>query len=151
VVTYTIVVSNAGPQAADGAVVTDPAVAGLSKISVVCGNASGGAACPGSPTVAQLQAGLAIPALPAGGSVTFSVATSVTATKGSVSNSATVAPPAGVTDANGGDNAATDSDPVGTAVASGIPQSIPTLSAWSLIWLIIAMGYVAVRSRRRAR
>ncbi|HEV8552323.1 MAG TPA: IPTL-CTERM sorting domain-containing protein [Casimicrobiaceae bacterium] len=151
VTTYTIVVSNAGPQPADGAVVTDPAVAGLSKTSVACGNASGGAVCPGSPTVAQLQGGLAIPALPAGGSVTFSVVTSVTATKGSVSNSASVAPPAGVTDANSGNNAATDSDALSAGVAPATPQSIPTLSTWGLVWLVVAVGFVALRSRRRAR
>jgi uncharacterized repeat protein (TIGR01451 family) len=151
VTTYTIVVSNAGPQAADGAVVTDAAVAGLSKISVGCGNATSGAQCPSNPTVAQLQAGLAIPALPAGGSVTFTVVTSVTATKGSVSNSASVAPPAGVNDPNGGNNSMIDNDAVATAGAPGAVQPIPTLSEWSLIWLVIAVGFVALRSRRWAR
>ena len=67
--TYTVVVSNAGPDAANGAIVTDPAAAGLTKTSVVCA-AAGGATCPASPTVAQVEAGLAIPALPFGGSVT---------------------------------------------------------------------------------
>ncbi|HEY2967706.1 MAG TPA: hypothetical protein VGK75_04990, partial [Casimicrobiaceae bacterium] len=149
--TYSIVVSNAGPQAADGAVVTDAAVAGLAKISVGCGNATGGAQCPSNPTVAQLQAGLAIPALPAGGSVTFTVVTSVTATQGSVSNSASVTPPAGVSDPNGGNNSAADIDAVGAGVAPGTPHLIPTLSAWSLMCLIIAMGFLAMRSRRQAR
>jgi hypothetical protein len=136
-------------------VVTDPAVAGLTKISVACGNASGGAVCPSSPTPAQLQAGLAIPALPAGGSVTFTVLASVTATKGSsVSNSASVTPPAGVTDPSGGNNSMNDIDAVrasGAGGGSGMPQSIPTLSAWSLMWLVIAVGFVALCSRRRAR
>ena len=68
--TYTVVVSNAGPDAANGAIVTDPAAAGLTKTSVVCA-AAGGATCPASPTVAQVEAGLAIPALPFGGSVTL--------------------------------------------------------------------------------
>jgi hypothetical protein len=62
-----------------------------------------------------------------------------------------VAPPAGVTDANGGNNAVTDSDAVGTARASGTPQSIPALSTWCLILLVIAVGFVALRSRRLAR
>ena len=58
--TYTVVVSNAGPDAANGAIVTDPAAAGLTKTSVMCA-AAGGATCPASPTVAQVEAGLAIP------------------------------------------------------------------------------------------
>lgn len=82
-VTYTLVVGNAGPAAADGTTLTDPAVAGLDCTAAVlqCA-ASGGAACPASPTVAQLQsaAGMAIPALPAGGTATFSMACTVTAT-----------------------------------------------------------------------
>ena len=43
--TYTVVVSNAGPNAADGAIVRDPAVTGLTKTAVSC-SAAGGAVCP---------------------------------------------------------------------------------------------------------
>ncbi|SDZ26029.1 conserved repeat domain-containing protein, partial [Lysobacter sp. yr284] len=43
--TYTIELSNAGPSAADGSVVRDPAAAGLNKTSVTC-LASGAAVCP---------------------------------------------------------------------------------------------------------
>jgi hypothetical protein len=79
----------------------------------------------------------------------------VTATKGSsVSNSASATPPAGVTDPNGGNNSMTDIDAVGgggTGGGSGIAQPIPTLSVWSLMWLVIAVGFVGLRSRRRVR
>ncbi|TYT26006.1 DUF11 domain-containing protein [Luteimonas viscosa] len=70
VVDYTVTVGNAGPFAADGAVVTDPPVDGLdcAPASVVACSASGGAQCPAAATVGDLQgAGLTIPALPEGG------------------------------------------------------------------------------------
>src|SRR6185369_1514675 len=90
--TYTIVVSNAGPSHADGATVTDAVATGLTKTSVSC-TATNGAVCPTSPTASQLEAGLVIPTLPSGGSVTFTVGATVTAITGSVSNTATVTAP----------------------------------------------------------
>ena len=64
-------------------------------------------------TVALLEgAGMVIPTLPAGGTVTFSVTATVTATAGSVTNTATVAPPSGTTDPTPGNNSATDTDTV---------------------------------------
>ena len=116
--TYTIVVRNAGPSAADGAIVSDPAVSGLTKTSVSC-SAAGGAACPATVTVAGLESGLAIPALPSGGTVTFTVSALVTATTGSIVNTAIVAAPAGTTDPNPANNTATDTDTVTTAGRSG--------------------------------
>ena len=112
---YTLTVTNAGPSAANNAVVTDPAVAGLNVTSVTCGSATGLAACPiaANTTVPLLQgAGIVIPTLPAGGSVVFTVNANVTATTGSVTNSATVNPPAGVTDPTPGNNTGIDTDTV---------------------------------------
>ena len=83
VTTYTITVSNAGPDAANNAVVQDPAVTGLSCTAVTCPPAglTGGATCPATLTIPALQgAGLTIPALPSGGSVQLEVVCSVTAT-----------------------------------------------------------------------
>lgn len=80
--TYTVVITNnAGItfSTANGnaAVFKDPAVANLTVTGVTC-VASGGASCPGSVTVAGMQgAGLTIPTLPNGGSVTFSINASV--------------------------------------------------------------------------
>ena len=80
--TYTITVTNDGPSAADGAVVSDDwtAVPGLdcSAGPLSC-TGSGGAQCPGAVTTAQLQAGVAIPALPNAGVVTFALTCEVTA------------------------------------------------------------------------
>ncbi|TXI51033.1 MAG: DUF11 domain-containing protein [Lysobacter sp.] len=71
---YSITVSNRGPDAANGAVVTDPAPTGLTCTTATC-TAAGGATCPaatGAALVTALQgAGAAIPALPNGGSVTI--------------------------------------------------------------------------------
>lgn len=74
---YQIVVANSGPGAADGAVIKDPAVSGLSCTAVSCAVTSGAAQCPatGSVTVAALQSssGIAIPTFPANSSLTFTV------------------------------------------------------------------------------
>lgn len=73
-VIYDIVVANQGPSGADGAVVRDPVVAGLSCSSVVCASTAGGATCPGPAplSVGDLQGtGLVVPLLPAGGTVNF--------------------------------------------------------------------------------
>lgn len=72
-VSYTVVAANNGPDPADGALLTDPAPAGMSCSTATC-TATGGASCPaqtGAALVAALQGGgVAVPILPAGGSVT---------------------------------------------------------------------------------
>ncbi|TXH65489.1 MAG: DUF11 domain-containing protein [Lysobacteraceae bacterium] len=77
---YTIVVSNAGPDAANGAVVADPAPTGLTCASATC-TATGGAVCPAATGAALLSAmqgaGVAIPTLPAGGAVTITITCTV--------------------------------------------------------------------------
>ena len=112
---YTVVVSNAGPDGANNAILTDPAATGLTKTTVVCA-ASGGATCPASPTAAQVEAGIPIPGLPFGGSVTFTIGATVTAAGGSVTNTATVIAPAGVNDPTPSNNSASDIDSAGTTV-----------------------------------
>lgn len=80
-VTYTMRVDNDGPAPGDGAVFRDPVVAGVdcSAATLSC-SAAAGAACPAALDVAALQgAGLIIPTLPAGGSVTFAMSCTVTA------------------------------------------------------------------------
>ena len=132
--TYTIVVSNAGPSGADGAIFTDPAVANLSVTSVTCGSPTGGAACPTVPntTVALMQgAGIVIPTLPSGGSVTFTVnATVAGGATGTIANTANVAAPAGVTDPTPGNNSATDSDTVNLVADLSITKTdgVPTVT-----------------------
>jgi len=87
--TYTVVVTNSGPTAADGARLYDPAVAGLScslPIPALACVASGpNTTCPVGLTIAQLQnsvppTGVVIPTLGAGGVITVTVVCGVTAT-----------------------------------------------------------------------
>ena len=77
---YNIVATNLGPNAANGAVLTDPAPTGLTCSTASCA-AAGGAVCPaptGAALVAALQgAGATIPTLPNGGAVTITLTCSV--------------------------------------------------------------------------
>ncbi len=77
---YSITVTNNGPDAANGSVLTDPAPTGLTCTTASC-TAAGGAACPvptGAALVAALQgAGATIPTLPNGGSVTVTLTCTV--------------------------------------------------------------------------
>ena len=80
---FTLVITNHGPGAADGATVRDPAAAGLDCLAAglpapTC-SATGGADCPASLTPTGLQSGVAIPALPNGGIVTIGLTCRVTA------------------------------------------------------------------------
>jgi uncharacterized repeat protein (TIGR01451 family) len=72
---YVITLSNAGPGAADGVVVTDVAGAGLTCPAanpVTCTVTGAGAVCPTGPlTFANLTAGVTVPTLPANGALTF--------------------------------------------------------------------------------
>ena len=79
---YTIVVTNLGPDAANGAVVRDQPTAGLTCTTATCGNPQNGASCPsatGPALSAALQSanGIAIPALPGTGAVTFTLTCTV--------------------------------------------------------------------------
>jgi uncharacterized repeat protein (TIGR01451 family) len=77
---YSIVVNNLGPDAANGSVLTDPAPTGLTCTTASC-TAAGGAVCPaptGAALVTALQgAGATIPTLPNGGSVTITLSCTV--------------------------------------------------------------------------
>ncbi len=114
VTAYQITVANPGPSSADGTTVADAAAAGLAKLSVNC-SATGGAICPGGLTTTTFQAGVQIPTLPAGSSVTFELNAQVTAGSGTVVNTAVITPPPALNDPNTGNNSASDTDAVGVA------------------------------------
>ena len=85
VVSFTLTVNNAGPNAANGAVLRDVPGAGLNcstpSLTATC-SASGGASCPAATVpVASLTGptGIVIPALPAGGGVVVTMQCTVTA------------------------------------------------------------------------
>ena len=77
---YALTVTNLGPDAADGAVLTDPVPTGVTCTTASC-TATGGATCPaptGAALVAALQgAGATIPALPLNGTVTVTLTCNV--------------------------------------------------------------------------
>jgi uncharacterized repeat protein (TIGR01451 family) len=82
--TYTVVASNLGPDPAANVVVRDPASPGLSCTTATC-TAAGGATCPAQTgaalrTALQSPGGAVVPALPSGGSTTFLLTCTVTAT-----------------------------------------------------------------------
>ena len=77
--TYTITVSNGGPSAADGALVRDPAVTGLSCTQLGC-SSLGGAVCPVADIYLFQGSGLTIPTFPGNTSITLSLTCGVTAT-----------------------------------------------------------------------
>ena len=79
---YSIVATNLGPAAANGAFVLDTPLTGLTCGTAVCGSETNGAACPaetGAALAAAMQTspGIAIPTLPANGSVTFTLSCDV--------------------------------------------------------------------------
>ena len=116
VTAYTIVVGNAGPSAANNAVITDVVSTGLIPLSVAC-SAQGGAVCPVSLSTSTFQAGMTIPTFPAGGTLTFTLNAQITAVSGLVTNTVTISPPAGTLDNTPSNNRATDTDAITPALA----------------------------------
>lgn len=116
---YTIVATNNGPNAANGSTIVDAVAAGLTKTAVTCTGA-GGAVCPAGLTVSQLEAGVAVPTWPNGGSLTLTVTATVTVPNGSVTNAVSVAVPTGIIDPNLANNNATDVDTVTPPAATDL-------------------------------
>ncbi len=108
-VTYTIVVTNAGPSNAVNASVVDNPPALLQSVQWTCA-ATGGASCGAASGSGAINT---TPSIPVGGSVTYTLTATVDpAAQTAVVNTATVSPPAGETDPVPGNNTATDSDGV---------------------------------------
>jgi uncharacterized repeat protein (TIGR01451 family) len=106
--TYTIVVTNAGPNPVTGASVTDTLPAALTAAtytSIAAGGATGNTAS-GTGSIADTLT------LPVGATVTYTLNATFSPAPGtaSVANSATVTAPAGVIDSNPANNSATDTD-----------------------------------------
>ncbi|HEV7570347.1 MAG TPA: fibronectin type III domain-containing protein [Thermoanaerobaculia bacterium] len=104
-VTYTITASNAGPSSATGATVADTFPAPLTCTWTCAGAGGGTCTASGSGNINNTVN------LPSGGSVTYTAACTISAfATGTLSNTATVTAPAGVTDPTPGNNTSTDSD-----------------------------------------
>ena len=110
---YTIRVTNAGSVSVTGAVLSDPAVTGLSATALTC-SAAAGNKCVTAPTLSAVQGtGIVLPALASGTFYEITLTGTVTAAGGStLINVASVAAPSGTTDVNAANDSATDSDGV---------------------------------------
>jgi uncharacterized repeat protein (TIGR01451 family) len=126
VVTYTIVVSNAGPDASVGSVVTDNVPAAVTSVTWTCGTPTAGATCgaaSGSGNAISTTANL-----PSGSTLRYTVTGTLSVSaSGTLTNTATIITPAGVSDptdlsrTGAGNNSATDTDTV-TAIPYVKPQ-----------------------------
>jgi uncharacterized repeat protein (TIGR01451 family) len=106
-ITYTIVASNAGPNAALGATVTDTVPAALENVTWTCTGTGCGAAT-GTGSIAGVIVNLSV-----GTTATFKVTGRIVASAtGSLVNTATIAPPVGTDDVNTVNNSATDTDTI---------------------------------------
>ncbi len=106
-VTYTITVTNNGPNPTTGATVGDTFPAQLGNVTWTCV----GSGCPAPSGTGNLAAVLG--SLPPGAMATFTVTGTVaTGAMGTLSNTVTVTPPAGVTDPDPANNTATDNNPI---------------------------------------
>ena len=136
-VTYTVVVSNAGPSAAPASNVTDPFPASLTGATWTC-TTTGGAVCPVSGS-GNINASVD---LPVGATATFTVSATVAAgATGSLTNTATASVGAGVTDPASGNNTATDTDtlnPTADLVITKTDGATTAVPGASVTYTIIA-------------
>ena len=104
-ITYTIVVSNGGPNPASGLTVSDPVPVSLLSPTWTC-VANGGASCTasGSGSISDTVN------LPVGGTATYTLFATVIHSPPGLSNTATVSLPAGYGDPDPANNSATDTD-----------------------------------------
>ncbi|WP_187775860.1 GEVED domain-containing protein [Luteimonas suaedae] len=107
-VVYEIVATNNGPVAVLGAQINDPLPNGISDASWTCADDGGGSAC----GAANGTGAIATTAdLPAGASVTYTLTMTIpSGFGGDLVNTATVDPPAGMTDADPANNTASDTN-----------------------------------------
>ena len=120
--TYTVTVSNNGPGAVVGAMLTDSKPVQITQWSWACTSMTGGAAgC--DPVTNDTNDFNDTIDLPVGASIIYTVTADVSAgAAGTLMNTATISVPAGYTDPNAGNNSATDSD---TSATGGDPNIGP--------------------------
>ena len=121
---YTVVITNTTGQPLSDAVFTDPATSNLTVNSVIC-SAADGASCPTTTIAAMQGAGITIPDMPEGSSVTFTIGATV-ANPVTPSYSNTITNTANVT-VQGETNSATDVDDINGAIYSDLSTSTKTV------------------------
>ncbi len=117
-VTYTITASNAGPSNAPGSTVADTLPASLTCSWTCVGAGGGTCTASGSGNINDTVG------LPSGGSVTYTASCNISlSASGSLSNTATVTAPFGVTDPTPANNSATDTDALSPSANLGITNT----------------------------
>ncbi|WP_148273220.1 Ig-like domain-containing protein [Stigmatella aurantiaca] len=118
--TYTLTVTNNGPNAVSGAAVTDTFPSALTGVSWTCAPASACSVASGTGNLAEV-----LLSLPSGGSATFTVTGTVSPTAtGTLSNTATVASPASNTDPTPANNTATDTTTITAASSADLQVTL---------------------------
>jgi uncharacterized repeat protein (TIGR01451 family) len=116
--TYTITASNAGPSNANGAIITDTFPPSETCTWTCTGTGSGTCTASGSGNVNDVIN------LPVGGGAIYVASCTISASAtGSLTNMASIAPPAGVTDVNSGNNTSTDIDALGASADLAITNT----------------------------
>jgi uncharacterized repeat protein (TIGR01451 family) len=136
--TYSIVVSNAGPQAAASVLLTDPLPAGTTFVS--CAASQG--TCTGPPVGAGGTVVADLGTLNVGASATVTISVRVTASGGSLVNTATASSP--TPDPDPANNSDSDIVPIGLG-----GSAIPALSPAMLALLAAALALAGVWILRR--
>jgi uncharacterized repeat protein (TIGR01451 family) len=142
-VTYTIVASNAGPGGVTGATVADTFPAALTCNWTCVGAGGGTCTASGSGNISGAVN------LPSGGSATYTASCAIAAgATGTLSNTATITAPGGVTDPTPANNTATDTDTL--AVAPGA-HPVPVFSPAALGLLVLLLAFIGARQQHAAR
>ncbi len=116
--TYTVVVTNSGTYTVT-ATVTDTIPAGLTGATWTCA-ASAGSSCAAASGSGNISTSAT---LLAGGTSTYTISATVTASSGTIANTVTANPPAWITDASPANNSATDTDTVIAAADLSITKT----------------------------
>lgn len=122
-ITYSMVVTNNGPSPADGALFSDPVPAGITGVTAACGSANGGAAC-GLVNVVGNAVTSTITTLPSGGSVTFTINGTAPFGAQTLTNTATVSTPPGVSDPNPSNNSSSAGTTIGAAADIQVTKTV---------------------------
>jgi uncharacterized repeat protein (TIGR01451 family) len=106
VVTYTVVARNLGPDAANGAVFSSTLSANVSSVMWTCAAAGGASCAAGTASGVGNTINGALSSFPAGGVLTYTISGALDPAEDAV-NTASIAPPLGVTDSDEGNNSST--------------------------------------------
>ncbi|MBL6713383.1 MAG: DUF11 domain-containing protein, partial [Pirellulales bacterium] len=139
---YTIIVTNDGPSVVTGAVVSDVLPAGLSYVS-----ATNGATYDAGTRTVSYTSGLLTPTATESFVVSVAVAATFPAGQGSITNTATVAAPAGVTESDATDNADSDTNTLDAAPDLTLTKSsaVTSVSAGESVTYVLAYANVGTQ------